>query len=207
MAGPRQAPASPREPGDASTITAHVLSTRPALFTLDGVLSAADCEALIRQAEQIGFAEAPVTVGPNRFAMMPDLRNNTRVIVDDVAMAGRLWERVREHVPTTLERRTAVGLNERFRFYRYDPGQQFDWHRDGAFHRSADEGSLLTLIFYLNEGCRGGATEFLHVTDEAITIEPRRGAALLFSHPVMHRGAPVIAGRKYVLRTDVMYRR
>lgn len=31
--------------------------------------------------------------------------------------------------------------------------------------------------------------------------------ALLFQHPIMHRGDPVTKGRKYVLRTDVMYRR
>jgi hypothetical protein len=31
--------------------------------------------------------------------------------------------------------------------------------------------------------------------------------ALLFHHPISHRGDPVIAGRKYVLRTDVMYAR
>jgi hypothetical protein len=30
--------------------------------------------------------------------------------------------------------------------------------------------------------------------------------ALVFEHPVRHQGAPVTAGRKYVLRTDVMYR-
>ena len=29
-----------------------------------------------------------------------------------------------------------TGLNERWRFYRYDPGQQFDWHFDGAYERS-----------------------------------------------------------------------
>jgi hypothetical protein len=31
--------------------------------------------------------------------------------------------------------------------------------------------------------------------------------ALLFHHPILHRGDPVAVGRKYVLRTDVMYRR
>lgn len=29
--------------------------------------------------------------------------------------------------------------------------------------------------------------------------------ALVFVHRHLHEGAPVIAGRKYVLRTDVMY--
>jgi hypothetical protein len=30
--------------------------------------------------------------------------------------------------------------------------------------------------------------------------------ALVFVHRILHRGAPVTTGRKYVLRSDVMYR-
>jgi len=187
-------------------LTVHTLSTRPELFTLDGALSPGDCTALIELAERMGFSDAPITVGPNRFKMMPELRNNTRVILDDPSLAGRLWGQLRGYIPTRLERMTVVGLNERFRFYRYEAGQQFNWHRDGAYHRSESESSLLTLLFYLNEGCKGGATEFLYVTDDPIEVQPRQGAALLFSHPVLHRGAPVTEGKKYVLRTDVMYR-
>jgi hypothetical protein len=38
-----------------------------------------------------------------------------------------------------------------------------------------------------------------------LTIRPERGMALGFYHLQIHEGAPVIHGRKYVLRTDVMY--
>jgi hypothetical protein len=38
-------------------------------------------------------------------------------------------------------------------------------------------------------------------------ITPAKGMALLFHHPILHRGDSVVRGRKYVLRTDVMYRR
>jgi hypothetical protein len=40
-----------------------------------------------------------------------------------------------------------------------------------------------------------------------LRVTPKTGMALLFHHPILHRGDPVIAGRKYVLRTDVMYGR
>ena len=39
------------------------------------------------------------------------------------------------------------------------------------------------------------------------TIVPRAGMALLFQHRVLHEGAPVRSGVKYVLRSDLMYRR
>ena len=43
-------------------------------------------------------------------------------------------------------------MNERLRFYRYDIGQQFDWHYDGYFERDNGERSYLTLMVYLNDG-------------------------------------------------------
>jgi hypothetical protein len=36
-------------------------------------------------------------------------------------------------------------------------------------------------------------------------VRPVRGTALVFRHRLLHEGAPVLTGRKYVLRTDVMY--
>lgn len=163
------------------------------------VLSPTECAGYIDRAEHLGFAAAPITTasGP---VMRPDIRDNTRVMFDDVELAEAIWPRLAEALPTRIGGRL-FGLNERFRVYRYDPGQRFDWHRDGAYHRSARERSVLSLLIYLNDGMLGGATEFTHDA-----VAPRAGAALAFAHPMLHRGAPVGAGRKYVLRTDVMAR-
>ena len=104
---------------------------------------------------------------------------------------------------------TAVGVNERIRFYRYDPGQQFDWHTDGFFRRDELEQSRLTFMVYLNDGFAGGETSFSgdgctpRFADFSVT--PSTGLALFFTHMLPHKGQPVTEGRKYVLRTDVMY--
>jgi prolyl 4-hydroxylase len=190
-----------------NTITKQSLVADRELFTLAHALSPVECREMIGRAEAQGFGEAPVTVGVNRYMMIPDLRNNTRVIIDDLELAERLWPRFVPHMPQRLGAYAPVGLNERFRFYRYEPGQQFDWHRDGSFVRSDEEQSLLTLLFYLNDDCEGGTTDFMFVTDKTIQVVPEMGMGLVFSHPFYHRGAPVTSGRKYVLRTDVMYRR
>lgn len=42
---------------------------------------------------------------------------------------------------------------------------------------------------------------------DMLRITPAKGMTLLFHHPNLHRGHAVTAGRNYVLRTDVMYRR
>ena len=171
------------------------------LFTVSDVLTPDECAALVDHTEAAGYAEAPITTGRG-FFMVPELRNNTRVMEDVPDRAGWLWERIRPFLPKRVHDWHVVGLNERFRYYRYDPGQYFRWHVDGSYVRSPVEQSLLTLMVYLNDGFEGGSNDFAEIG----TVAPERGMALLFDHRVLHQGAPVQTGRKYVLRTDVMYR-
>lgn len=175
----------------------------PLAWTVDGILSAAECTAFCKRMDDLGCTPAPVTTARG-FVMRPDIRNNTRVIIDDESMAAELYRRIEPHVPAGLSNMRPVGANERFRCYRYDPGERFAPHYDGAFHRSDDEESLLTFMVYLNEGFEGGATRFHHYGTEVV---PKTGTALLFQHRLLHEGCVVHSGVKYVLRSDIMYRR
>lgn len=175
--------------------------TAPLVFTVAGVLAAPACTAMIAQIEQLGFEDAPIST-PGGFVMRPEVRNNTRVMFDDVPLAAELFARLREALPGQLCDRRPVGVNERFRCYRYEPGQRFAPHFDGAYARSATERSELTLMVYLNDDFAGGKTAF---HDFNVDATPRTGAALLFQHQLLHEGCVVRAGVKYVLRSDVMY--
>ncbi|MEM8671384.1 MAG: 2OG-Fe(II) oxygenase [Planctomycetota bacterium] len=170
------------------------------VFTVRDFLSAEECDQYIQLTESHGFSHAPITtmLGPQH---CPDVRNNTRVMIDDAGRANELWSRVEPYVDMWEQRWKPIGLNERFRYYRYDVGEQFNWHYDGCYERSNGERSWLTFMVYLNEEFSGGATEF-----EDVSVQPRTGMALFFVHAILHRGAPVTDGRKYVLRSDVMYR-
>lgn len=176
--------------------------------TIAGFLSASECDDYIRFGESIGFEEATMFAPRG----VKDMRNNDRVILDDPERADELYQRLSLHLAPSFQHRwTPIGLNERLRLYRYDVGQLFNWHRDGHFDRCFDERSQFTFMIYLNDGFEGGATSFSHddslTSDGALVITPKKGMALLFHHLILHRGDPVTAGRKYVLRTDVMYRR
>lgn len=173
-------------------------------MTVERLFLPDECDDLVRLAESMGFSDAPITTGYG-FEMRPEVRNNTRVMLDDRQRAEALWDRVAPFVPTRLGRLQAIGLNERFRFYRYETGQYFRWHYDGAFHRSPSERSLITAMLYLNEGFEGGETEF-DLDEGPVSITPGLGLLLLFDHGLRHQGSPVRRGRKYVLRSDVMYR-
>jgi prolyl 4-hydroxylase len=196
-------------PGTPATHTGHMTGTVQLLsygsdlsFTVSGLLSTGECQGMIQHSESRGYEPAPITT-PRGFLMRPDVRSNTRVMYDDPALAARIWERLRPHAPRTWPTPwIAVGLNERFRIYRYEPGQYFRWHFDGAFHRSPIERSEFTVLIYLNDDFEGGTTDF----HDGPSVVPVAGTALVFAHAQRHQGAPPTRGRKYVLRTDIMYR-
>jgi predicted 2-oxoglutarate/Fe(II)-dependent dioxygenase YbiX len=175
------------------------------IFTLANFMSPEECAQHISFSEHGGYVDAPITTASG-YVMRPEVRNNTRFILDDTELARSLWQRIAPFVPTRVEDRIALGLNERFRFYRYDVGQTFAPHYDGSFRRSNGEQSQMTFMVYLNDGFVGGETKFdLRYPYGEVSIVPEAGMALLFLHYLRHEGAPVRSGRKYVLRTDVMY--
>jgi prolyl 4-hydroxylase len=169
------------------------------IFTITNVLTPDECQEYIAWSESLGYELAPVSLAGGA-AMRPDIRNNGRVMVDAPERAAEIWSRLARDIPPVLEGRSALGLNERFRFYRYGAGQRFAPHTDGCHRRPNGDESLLTLMVYLNSGMTGGETKFEHVS-----ITPEPGLALAFDHYLLHEGAPVLEGKKYVLRSDVMY--
>lgn len=181
------------------------------IFTLSEIFSAEECLELIARGEGMGFEAASVTT-PSGPQMLPSIRNNDRVIFDDPAFAHTVWNRVQEFVPNQIDGYAVKGLNERFRFYRYDPGQRFKRHKDGRVLTSTGEISRLSFLIYLNTDYEGGETVFRHYTyhedrpvSHEIRILPQVGMGLFFIHERKHEGSPVLSGRKYLLRTDVLY--
>lgn len=191
-----EAPESPaaRMPAAKSTELA------PGIFVIESLLTHAECDTLIRGAENGGFEAAPIQA-PGGPRVSEETRNNDRHVFDDLSLASDLFERSRHSLPSALGERRAVGLNERFRLYRYRPGQRFRWHADAPFRRDSGEISLLTYMIYLNDGYLGGATRF-----ESVKVSGQAGMALVFKHGLLHEGAEVTQGIKYALRSDVMFR-
>jgi len=121
------------------------------------------------------------------------------------------------------------GLNEVWRLCRYQPGGHFAPHFDGFFVRNFNERSMKTFMLYLNgadedeTGFEGGTTNFvddnqsLFKDDSGIfraqeeniysKIKPVAGLAIVFNHRILHEGEQVRSGRKYIMRSDIMYRR
>ncbi len=171
------------------------------IFLIDSFLSEKECELYINQAEKIGFSEADVQVSGQERLLMKNVRNNERVNIESVSMANEWWYKLKEMELPKFEDKTPVGLSPHFRFYKYVPGQRFNMHKDGRQLVNGNT-TYYTLLAYLNEGCGGGSTKF---RQGDIEVPPKTGNALLFQHQLWHQGTRVESGKKYVLRTDVMF--
>lgn len=214
----------------ALTCTAVPVAGVQGAFIIENVLSREECAMFIAVTERFGYTIAPLTTAGGA-VLDPESRNNKRVMMElETVMRDRLAARVRALLPPVMDGRWALMgddaspgalLNERLRFYRYQPGQQFAPHFDGCFPRSETESSWLTFICYLSEGFEGGKTTFFPEgrtgfsspagSVEPVCVTPRIGSALLFPHrgeySPFHEGSPHVGGTyKYVLRSDIMYK-
>ncbi|KAK7098928.1 hypothetical protein V1264_003143 [Littorina saxatilis] len=175
-------------------------------FVLYNVLTPEECEKYIKHTERKGYHQALLGI---KQKLVTEFRNSDRCFVDSLEGADKLWQRIKPFIPAQWNRHQAVGLNERLRFLRYDPGHFFKPHYDGKHKRENGERSFFSLQLYLNEGFEGGSTTFLsrHDTErlERVEVVPKTGSVLIFQHDIYHEGSELIKGRKYAMRSDVMY--
>ncbi len=174
------------------------------------VFSEEECAALIRETEAHGYAPASMRTMDDNAVMMPHVRDNERVVRLDAERAALVWDRIRSHVPSPWRGQQAVGCNPMLRFYRYDTGQSFAKHTDEPpYCAPTGEASLLTCLVYLSDGFDGGTTRlctYSEPDERAVDVVPVRGSCFLFEHSLLHSSTPLRTGRKYVMRTDVMFR-
>jgi hypothetical protein len=198
------------------------------VLCLHGILTEEECQQFVGVTEDAGYGEALLNIGNGLEIRALDMRKSDRCIIDDDEIANVLWQRILAvsqddvdllHAPFAGSNLQAVGLNERLRFLRYDKGDYFNPHEDGSYVRSENPGdprymdrSHVTCQLYLNEGFTGGATSLMSgqgMRKDKVehAVVPRTGMVLLFQHDVLHEGSLLVEGRKYVMRSDVMYRR
>jgi len=212
---------------DDGKIEEKVLEKGKDAFTLSNVLSAAECESLIHLSERHGYV---TLISAERGGKG---RTNTRVLTHDESLAAMLYERVKEFLPQTYrltdgrmwnEEWDLIGLNERFRWCKYVEGQSFkNIHCDKRVSLPQQERySFFTVNIYLNghgTSYNGGRTIFYDQTgfngknaeyEESSGFCAQTGDVMVFNHfpqKYPHCGEMLSSGTKYLLRSDVMYKR
>ncbi len=188
------------------------------VWQLLNVISGAECDRLVALSEALGYhGDAPVSL-PRR------VRHNYNLnwVVDE-SVDGLIWERCKEFFkPSNHTSFKPLGLNARFRFYRYGVGDYFAPHADGAWTGSrvvdgelvrdayGDRLSEMTFLIFLSEGYDGGRTLFQTPDGKLAAVATPKGAVLCFPHgnhpqQCLHAGEEIASGVKYIVRTDVLY--
>ena len=118
--------------------------------------------------------------------------------------AARRWPRGRQNAAWA----NPSGLNERLRLLRYRPGDRSEVASTERYRRRRSSPVPRYCAVYTKraDNFEGGATLFEDTADAKrfAAVAPARGRVVLFEHD-SGDGAPVRAGTKLVLRTDVLF--
>ena len=204
----------------------------PGAFQLLNVLSQTECDRFIQQTEALGYLEDAAVSLPR------SVRHNHNVTwVVDEKTDGIIWQRCKPFMTDEkgiFDHKKALGLNARFRFYRYQPGDFFKPHTDGSWPGSRvierelfsnafdDRWSNMSFLIYLSDNFTGGNTQFWVNRDNPslparqgdnsalINIRTPAGGVLCFphgQHPLhcLHSSEPILSGVKYIIRSDLLF--
>ena len=192
---------------DAGDRRVHVLHTvtHPRVVVFGDLLADDECEARVAAAAK-------------RLARSLTVETQTggETLNVDRTSDGMFFERGENEIVARIEQRIAhllrwpLAFGEGLQVLRYAPGAQYRPHYD--YFDPAEPGTptilrrggqrVGTLVMYLQEPERGGATVF---PDIGLEVAPKRGTAVFFSYErhdpgtlTVHGGAPVLAGVKWV---------
>ena len=177
----------------------------PRVVVFGGLLSDDECEALIELAKPRLARSLTVATKTGGEEVNADRTSN-----------GMFFQRGENELVKRIEARIARLVNwpeengEGLQVLHYRPGTEYKPHYDYFDPNEPGTPTILkrggqrvgTLIMYLGEPEKGGATSF---PDVHLEVAPKRGNAVFFSyeraHPStksLHGGAPVIAGEKWI---------
>ena len=195
----------------------------PGAFQLLNVFTAQECENFIKQTEELGYLEDAAVSLPR------SVRHNDNItwVVDDLTH-DIIWNRCKDFMYDNKEifyGKNTLGINKRFRFYKYSKGDFFKLHTDGSWPGSRvvnkelitdfykDRYSQMTFLILLSEDFQGGETQFIvnkKAEKELVNIRTPKGGVLCFPHGLhplhcLHSSNTITSGIKYIIRTDVLF--
>ena len=204
-------------------ITRIDLDNVPGAFQLLNVFTKEECEEFIKQTEELGYLEDAAVSLPR------SVRHNDNItwVVDDLTH-DIIWDRCKDFMYDNKEifyGKNTLGLNKRFRFYKYSKGDFFKLHTDGSWPGSRvvnkelitdfykDRYSQMTFLILLSEDFQGGETQFIvnkNGEKELVNIRTPKGGVLCFPHGLhplhcLHSSNTITSGIKYIIRTDVLF--
>jgi prolyl 4-hydroxylase len=180
-------------------------SMHPRVVVFGGVLSDEECEQLIDLARPRMSRSQTV-----------NMQTGGEVVHEARTSSGMFFQRGENDLVRRIEARITRLVawpwenGEGLQILHYTPGAEYKPHYDYFDPKEPGTPTVIkrggqrvaTLVMYLGEPERGGATVF---PDAQLEVAPKRGNAVFFSYPTpdpstktLHGGAPVLAGEKWI---------
>jgi len=202
-------------------------------FVLDGVLREEECQSLIRHADglwtfwendpsrpRISFRNAH-TIEVTHQQLAQRIWQRVSKFVRPEVQLSEDDPRFEIDIQGTWN---PYAVNPKLLLSRYLEGGHFSPHTDGTTVIDFNRRTFYSCVLFLNSSAWGGHTRLYAdeqmrkelqkddlgrlAGDPALIlseVEPKPGRMLVFYHRLMHEGVP--AAEKYIIRTDIMYRR
>jgi hypothetical protein len=156
------------------------------ILSVNDVLTPHECDQLIKLVTAKGFKKSSPSGGGHGQTPQTGSRTSKFCVIDDDVIANKLWNKIKNDVPTTLkdikfvpymnsqthgDEFSPVGVNDHLRFYKYDVGDYVLKHDDYRMERFRvdhktgqyfQQMTFLTLLIYLNDDFSDGCTAFWH---------------------------------------------
>ena len=204
----------------------------PGAFQILNVLQPSECKALIDLAESMSFNKDAAVSLPRHIR-----HNDSLTWVIDETTESIIWHRCQSLMAEGIDvigGLAPVGINARFRFYKYKQGDYFKPHIDGSWPGSRiidgnnvhnaypDRWSQMTFLIFLSDDFTGGETQFWVNADDPtkpanraekaslVNVRTPAGSILCFPHgrhPLhcLHSSEVIEQGIKYIIRTDMLF--
>lgn len=181
-----------------------------------------NCDAASKSVRVVDTIEANLPVLAKRIfdRIVAAVDLQPKVFSEDMENAVELFDRCIAGVWTPH------CISENLLLGRYKPGGHFMPHIDGSTILDMNTRSFYTLLIYLNDFPAGGETHLFEgeqcnvmfldndsnkyrgSADRRVgSVVPKKGRAAFFYYDLLHEGAPVTEGLKYICRADLLYRR
>jgi prolyl 4-hydroxylase len=186
------------------------------VVTVDEFVSLSHCQLMLREAAHGVWVPSGVATVPHDRRRSPSYANGRTSSSLVVVGYSRWMEETLRRIERSLFR--VFGIRSRnlepWQVTRYKRGEAFDYHLDcGAWHAHPSGERSRTILVYLEQPVRGGATDFRALRRR---IMPAAGRLVVWNnllqggncnHAMIHAGLPVRQGRKTILTTWERQRR
>jgi len=149
-------------------------------------------------------------------------------IFEDNLLLHEIWKRIQNYLPSFIKTNSQfiigdnwelIGLCEKIRILKYEPGEYIDNHSDKVITRNIldmngvkyTQKSFFSIYIYLNDDYCGGEYYFWELDNKSekynFVIKPKKGDCVILHQSIINKKCQTFDNTQYILRLDIIYQK